>query len=294
MFFLLLGFYFVLLSKPWFASIALGLALATKWSAIYYMVAFGLFLLYSDYRQEKALESDKPILSMIRKSLWLRILQFGVIPIFVYIFTWLGWFLTSTGWDRKWSHSVVRSFLHYHSEMWNFHTHLTDAHPYSANPWGWLLMVRPTSFFYSSPKNCGAPSCSQEILALGTPLLWWSGVVALFVAFGYWIARREWQSGLILLSFAAGYLPWFLMQKRTMFTFYAISFEPFLILLIVFALSKYLEPLADGIVPRRRLYITYLFIALVALNFLYFLPLYIGNTISYSSWFNHMWLPSWI
>lgn len=294
MFFILLAFYFILINKPWFASFALGLALATKWSGIYYMVAFGAFALYSDYRLEKAMENESPIRTVAQRKSWYRLLQYGLLPIIVYVASWAGWFQTSTGWDRKWSPSIIKSFLHYHSEMWSFHTNLTDAHAYSANPWSWLVMVRPTSFFYASPKGCGASACSQEILALGTPFLWWSGVAALFVTLGYWIARREWQSGLILLGFAAGYLPWFLMQKRTMFTFYAIAFEPFMILVIIYAISKFIEPNKDGVIPSIRLYSVFAYIGVVAINFFYFLPLYIGSVISYSAWFHHMWIPSWI
>ena len=306
MFFILLAFYLILISKPWLASLSIGLALATKWSGIYYIVAFGAFLLYSDYRQEKALETEHPIREVAIRKLWKRFIQFAVIPIATYIASWAGWFITSTGWDRSWSGSAVKSFIHFHAEMWNFHTHLTTSHPYAANPWNWLFMGRPTSFFYATPKGCGTSSCSQEIFALGTPILWWTGLIALFITFGYWVARREWQSGLILLSLAAGYAPWFLIQKRTMFTFYAIVFEPFLILLIVFAISKFLESgeseeleeseesEEENVVRPWRLYVVYGYIVLVAVNFWYFLPLYIGNIISYSSWFHHMWLPSWI
>jgi len=153
MFFILLAFFFILNTQPWFASIALGLALATKWSGIYYLVAFGFFMLYSDYRQEKAKESDKPLLVLARKNLWLRLVQFGILPVFVYVFSWIGWFRTSVGWDRTWSSSVAKSFIHYHAEMWNFHTHLTDSHAYSANPWTWLIMSRPTSFFTLLQKD---------------------------------------------------------------------------------------------------------------------------------------------
>ena len=85
-----------------------------------------------------------------------------------------------------------------------------------------------------------------------------------------------------------------------MFTFYAIVFEPFLILLIIFAISKFLESGGPEELEEEnearpwRLYVVYGYIVLVAVNFWYFLPLYIGNIISYSSWFHHMWLPSWI
>jgi dolichyl-phosphate-mannose--protein O-mannosyl transferase len=155
-------------------------------------------------------------------------------------------------------------------------------------------MGRPTSFFYQTPSGCGIKACSQEVLALGTPLLWWAGVIAIAIAFGYWITHRERTNILLLLSLAAGYLPWFAWQKRTVFTFYAIAFEPFIILIIVFVLSKFLEPDKDGNTPQVRRYATYGFIALIVLNFLYFFPLFTGGIISYSHWSSMMWLPSWI
>ncbi len=155
-------------------------------------------------------------------------------------------------------------------------------------------MGRPTSMFYASPKNCGAPNCSSEVLALGTPLLWWAGVFAILALFGYWITRREWQSGLILLSIAAAYLPWFLFQKRTMFTFYAIAFEPFIILALVYCIRMFVDSKLPERVQWRRKIMTSAFIFVIVLNFLWFLPLFNGAVISYHSWYNMMWFPSWI
>ncbi len=305
MFFIFLGFFFLLRSQHYFAGISLGLAAATKWSGVYYLVAYLLFTLYVDYRQNRALEVEGAFGYTLRNKLVKRIVQYAVIPVAVYILSWIGWFASSDGYDRKWATTQVggsfnfipaalRSWWHYHAEILNFHTHLTTKHPYSANPWSWLIMGRPTSFFYERPKSCGTSSCSQEILALGTPLLWWSGVIAIAIAFGYWIARREWQSGLLLLSLAAGYLPWFTWQKRTVFNFYVISFEPFLILLITFALAKFLEPNEDGTIPRKRKIMSYTYITLIVLNFLYFFPLYTGGIMTYQHWSSLMWLSSWI
>ena len=293
-FFILLSFYLLLISRVWLVGIALGLATATKWSGIYYILAFAMFTLYVDYRQERAMENEEPIKTLLRNTAWKRVLQFAVVPVITYVASWTGWFLTSRGWDRHWSKSIISSFWHYHAEMWHFHTTLTEGHPYAANPWSWLIMGRPTSFFYASPKNCGASTCAQEILALGTPLLWWGACIALFVTFGYWLARREWQSGLILLAFAAGYLPWLAIQKRTMFTFYSIAFEPFMILLLIYALSKFLEPDESGKISRIRLYAVATYVAAVAINFWYFSPLYFGTVMTYSSWIHRMWIPSWI
>ena len=305
MFFTLLGFFFLLRDQHYAAGISIGLAAATKWSGLYYLVAFMAFTLYVDYRRNRALEIERPALATIREKLFSRFLQYIIVPVIVYISSWVGWFFNTTGYDRNWANShrggffsfiprPVRSLWHYHTEMWDFHTTLTASHPYAANAWSWLIMGRPTSFFYQAPKSCGASACAQEILALGTPLLWWSGVIAIAITFGYWIARREWQSGLLLLSLAAGYLPWFNWQKRTVFNFYTIAFEPFIILIIVFALSKFLEPNESGQIPRSRRFVSMGFLAIIVLNFLYFLPLYMGSVITYSHWSSLMWFPSWI
>ncbi len=305
MFFTLLGFLFLLRSQHWAAGIALGLAAATKWSGVYYLVAYLAFTLYAEYRQNRALEIEQPVRQTVREKLFLRSMQYLLIPIFVYAMSWIGWFFNTSGYDRNWANSQhggffsfiprpIRSLWHYHSEMWDFHTTLTASHPYAANPWSWLIMGRPTSFYYQAPQGCGARACAQEVLALGTPLLWWSGCIAIAITIGYWITRREWQSGLLLLSVAAGYLPWFDWQKRTVFNFYTIAFEPFVILIIVFVLSKFLEPNEEGVIPRSRQLASYGYLAVVVINFLYFLPLYLGSIITYNHWSSLMWFPSWI
>ena len=155
-------------------------------------------------------------------------------------------------------------------------------------------MGRPTSFFYESPKGCGVESCSQEILALGTPLLWWSATVALCVVIGMWLRGvlvRHFDPALtiIVAGMAAGYLPWFFYQSRTVFTFYAIVFQPFLILALVYCAQMALTRFG-----RKGLFAIASLFILIALNFVYFLPLYIGDVITYEAWRARMWFPSWI
>ena len=306
MFFLQLSFLALIYSQHWVAGVLLGLAAATKWTGLYYMIAFGAFMIYADYRRrqtESRIAESRFNYDAWSRDIGYRALQYVVIPVSIYIASWSGWFLTKTGWDRDWANlrkssfsfvpAVFRSWIHYQAQVLDFHRHLTTPHPYSANPWGWLVMARPTAFLYQAPKNCGAPTCSQEILALGTPVLWWSAAVAVLVTFGYWIARREWQSGLLLLAVGAGYLPWFLFQRRTMFTFYAIAFEPFLILVLIYSLSKLLESARTPRSLRVRQAGVVVLVLAVAVNFLYFLPLFIGTPIPYGVWHAHIWLPSW-
>ena len=285
-FFILLATYCFVIKKYWWTGVVLGLALATKWSALYFIFVFALIALYRAFSHHTGKDLIKPTLQ--------RILQFAVIPVSVYLASWSGWFTSNRGWARDHSTNVFNSFVYYHQQMLSFHTGLTEKHTYEANPWSWLIMGRPTSFFYESPKGCGAPSCSQEVIALGTPLLWWLGVAALSLVIGLWI--RSFFTHLfdpavtiIVAGMAAGYLPWFFFQERTVFTFYAIIFQPFVILALVFAARSILSNYKKW----GEILVAALFI-LIFLNFVYFLPIFIGDVITYDAWQNRMWFPSWI
>jgi dolichyl-phosphate-mannose--protein O-mannosyl transferase len=292
-FFLLVATYFFVVKKYWWTGLFLGLALATKWSAAYFIAVFGAIALYRAFTHHTGRELIRPTLS--------RIGAFGVLPLAVYITSWWGWFASDRGWDRNYSSNPITSFLHYHQQMLSFHTGLTEKHSYQANPWSWLIMGRPTSFFYETPKGCGTDSCSQEILALGTPLLWWAATIALAVVLGFWVRSllsRHFDPALTIIAagFAAGYLPWFFFQKRTVFSFYAIAFEPFLILALVYCARLFLtaqRKKSDRAYQMGQI-VLLVAVVMIALNFIYFLPLYTGHIITYDAWHSHMWLESWI
>jgi dolichyl-phosphate-mannose--protein O-mannosyl transferase len=287
-FFVLLSTYLFLMRWHWWAGIALGLAISTKWSALYFLALFGVVAIYRTFTHNTGKDLIRPT---IKTSV-----QYAIVPISIYLASWTGWFVSSLGWARDYSENIATSFIHYHSQMLGFHTGLVEKHSYQANPWSWLIMGRPTSFFYETPKNCGAGQCSQEVLALGTPFLWWLGTIAIAVVIGFWIKsfavkRYEPPLNVIVAGIAAGYLPWFFFQKRTVFSFYAIVFEPFVILAIIYCIYVALLHFEN----RRN---TYVIVGLggflILANFIYFLPLFTGDVITYDAWQARMWLPSWI
>jgi len=287
-FFVLLATYFFVMRWHWWSGLALGLAVATKWSGLYFLALFAVIALYRVFTLNTGREIIKPTLKTS--------LQYAVLPTTIYFSSWIGWFSSSRGWARDYSSNIFASFFHYHSQMLGFHTGLVEKHSYQANPWSWLVMGRPTSFYYQSPKTCGADNCAQEVLALGTPFLWWLGVIALAVVVGFWIrslAQKRYEPSLniIVAGMTAGYLPWFFFQERTVFSFYAIIFQPFLILAIIYCAYVALLHFKNS----RN---TYIFIGVVGIaifsNFIYFLPLFTGDVITYDAWQARMWLPSWI
>ena len=272
-FFILLTFYLVIKEKYWQSGLVLGLALATKWSALYLLIALILFLL------------------IYKRTYIITSIQFIVLPLSTYLITWLGWFISDVGWKRDSASNSLLSLFNYHREILNFHTNLKTDHPYEASPWNWLIIGRPTSFFYATPKQCGQESCSQEVLALGTPTLWWLGLFSIFITLGYFIYRRELNAGLILLFLFANYLPWIAFPERTTFYFYSIAFEPYLILALIYVMSKALENQELRGVRKKYALVT---IGLIGLTFAYFLPLYVGSVLPYQDWYARMWFPSWI
>ena len=255
-------------------AIYLGLAMGSKWSALYFVAAFLIVEL------------------LINRNL-IRTIRIGITSLGIYVLTWLGWFSSTLGWDRNSKSNPFSSLIYYHKEMLGFHTGLTENHSYQANPWSWIIMGRPTSFFYESPKGCGTKSCAQEVLALGTPILWWLGAIALLFLIGvnlHNFAMRDFDMASLIpfLGIIAGYLPWFFFQKRTVFTFYAIAFEPFIILAIVL-----LAKLAYEYDERMR-YVIALAVIAIAINFIYFYPIFTGTITTYDAWYARMWWSSWI
>lgn len=272
-FFILLAFYFTLTNNLWLSGVAIGLAGASKWSGFFVIpLIIALTINWKNFQ-----------LSILLR----RLVQFILTPLGVYFITWSGWILNSNGWGRQSGGNLFSSLWKYHIEILGFHRDLAEKHAYNANPWSWLILGRPTSFYYESPKDCGAASCAQEILAIGTPVLWWAGVFAIAVTAGLFIVSKDRIAAFILAGIAGTYLPWFFIQGRTMFYFYAISILPFLILALIYTFNWALK------YKDYRKYIG-VFIIVVAINFIYFLPIFLGIQIPYADWLDRMWLPSWI
>jgi dolichyl-phosphate-mannose--protein O-mannosyl transferase len=136
---------------------------------------------------------------------------------------------------------------------------------------------------------------ASEVLAIGTPLIWWTSIVTLLVCLGWWLTRRDWRAGAVLLSVAAGWLPWFLYADRTQFYFYSVSFVPYLVLSITLCLGLLIG--SAHAQPARRAVGASLagaYLLGVLVNFAYLYPVLSAQVIPYSSWLSRMWFSHWI
>ena len=288
--------------------VCLGLACASKWDGIWYVLAFVGLCFAWDIGARRAAGFRMPSYgALVRDGGW-TLLSLVVVPALVYVASWSGWFASSIGWDRNYAAqhgvstpviSALYSLFQYHKEMLNFHIGLHVHHPYQSQPWTWLVMSRPVAFFYASPSaghnGCQVAHCSQAILAIGTPAIWWASIAAITALVVWWLVHRDWRAGAVLLSIAAGWLPWFAFPDRTKFFFYAVSFEPFLILAIALCLglimgSSSAPPLRRGIGAA----VVGGYLIIVVLNFFYLYPILAAKVVPYASWKARMWFSSWI
>lgn len=297
--------------RPWLmlAGLSLGLATSVKWSGLYLLAALGLYVVFSEtFLRRRSEQSNWSVVGVAYQGL-ASFLNLVPIAVVAYLSTWLGWVVSPGGYARSWAEenqlpgifgllpNWLQSLWHYHEVIYRFHINLTTEHNYAAHPIGWLIGLRPTAFFYESLSQgegtCQSlVGCSSAITALGNPLIWIGGTLALGFLLVRYLRLRERVVGLVLLGVAALYLPWLLLSSRTVFQFYSISFLPWVILALVLVLRLIHGKLQGVGGPLRNL--VPIFIALVLIVAFFFLPIYLGTWIPFDLWQLRMWLASWI
>ena len=292
----------------WAAGVALGLAIGVKWSGLWYLAFFGLMTVFWDISLRRQLAVRQPWTATFLRSAPTAALAMVGSAAVTYLATWTGWLRGDSGWGRTRADGMdsalpipaaLRSLWHYHAEAWKFHVGLTGDHSYQSNPMSWFLQTRPVSFYWRSLEagdgGCESTKCAAEVLAVGNPVIWWIGSVALVYTLWRWAARRDWRAGAVLVGVLAGWVPWLLYLDRTIFSFYSVIFVPYVAMALAMALGAILGP-ADSPPERRRLgaIISGGVVLLAVVLGWWFYPVWTGETLPYLQWTWRMWMPTWI
>jgi dolichyl-phosphate-mannose--protein O-mannosyl transferase len=295
------------------AGILIGLAGGTKQDAVWYVFAFIGLCVAWDIGARRTVGLRSYVRGALgRDGKWLP-LTLGVIPLVTYVLTWTNWLVTNTGYDRDYAQSVgvnipvispLYSLLNYHEQIFQFMDGLSTRHPYESQPWDWFFITRPVAFYWNTYSDASGLHVAkagttgpwvQEVLAIGNPAIWWMSIPAMAFCLGWWLTRRDWRAGAALLCVAAGWATWLPFVSRTKFYYYALEFEPFLIICIVLCLGLMIGPATAG--PIRRAAGSILagaYVLAVLVLFWYFYPILAGQVIPYSDWLSHMWYTGWI
>lgn len=204
--FFLASLLFLLDRKYLFSAILLGLALSSKWAALYsYLIFIPLLIKDKQYR---------------------KMLLYFVIPPVIYLISYSPFFLLSHTLDQ---------FKQLQQQMWWYHTGLKATHSYSSPWWSWPLNLYPVWYFVDYQKNNIA-----NIFASGNPALFWIGTVAVLLTVWETIKKRSVNLMIVLLGFFAFWLPW-ASSPRIMFLYHFSPSVPFLSLALGYQLSKILR-----------------------------------------------------
>ncbi len=273
------------------AGVALGLALSTRWTSLWawgFLALVFVALRYSR-RRASAPALDAPAPGPLWRELALAALAFAVIPLAVYLLSYVPLMQQSHPHGlAAWKDAVVK-VVHAQREIWGYHANLRATHSYFSRWWTWPFLYRPTWYFWWSN-----PSTIRGIVALGNPAIWWASVPVSGWALGSGLRARDPRRVFAGAGFFLLYLPWGLSPRTLNFSHYLFEAIPYACL----ALGLLLDRAWDG----HQRWLAWAYVALAALLFVHFLPLLTAMPVPVSLWgfrFPHAgglwtWFPSWI
>lgn len=269
---------------------ALGASVAVKWNGAGFWLGLTIFWGLSHwFPRLRAL----PV-AQLKAREWL---VYGVlVPALTYGLLWLPhlW-LNPTG------------FLEIHQRLWQVHQSIANqaaVHPYCSSWYSWPLMLRPLAYFYETHSLSGGSMVVTDIHGMGNPLGWWLSTAAVVALLGrqvmavqsrfssFWLATSPVRtafphpvSAYLLVNFAANWLPWMAVSRCTFLYLYLGS--------LIFA-QMALAWLLSGWIAARQRFPVYLLLTVIAVGFLFWLPLFIGLPLVGDGFSHRMWLRSWI
>lgn len=192
--------------------VTLGLALASKWTTVYILPVLGLDIAWRWWQSGK----------IFWKTLLPVGVSLGIFPIVMYLLAHTQYF----SWGYTWS-----DFIMLQKQIWWYHTGLEATHPYQSTPLQWFLDIRPVWFFSGSTAEV-----SQNIYALGNPIFFWSGLVAVIffakrILLDSVSRAQNWTESFLFTCFLAVWLPW-TFSPRIMFFYHFLPALPFLAIIL--------------------------------------------------------------
>ena len=277
------------LGRPWrlAAGLALGSAIAVKWSGGY--VAIGLVVLLVAWEvaaTERPAEGKgsswwSAFGTAFRREAVPSLVLLGAVPVVVYLASYTGRVhgdLLALPWREG---SAWRVILEHQLAMLRFHTGLAGDHPYESAPWAWLLLKRPVAYSFADGTGY------REVVAIGNPLTWWPGALALgyvgvrWVRSGASLARPE---VVVLAAALSTYLPWLILSgsRSQVFIWYLLPTIPFLYAALGLVAANAWRSLAGRISLAMAA-------GAIALSFVFFWPILTASPLAPDAWRTRIW-----
>ena len=236
--------------RPWrlAAGVVAGAAFASKWTGAFVIPAIIVLTLTWELASRRPEYGWRGAGKRVFVEEGLSVLLLLVlVPVVVYTVSYVGresvrGEVIAAPWSED---SWFNSFWREQYQMWDTHTNDLDdsTHSYQSPAWTWPLLKRPVSYAFCAGSDCNPPEPSdhyKEILATGSPFVWWSALLALVHVAVNWLRKKGLgrPEGVILAGFVFSYVPWLLPSGRSaIFIFYFVATLPFMFLALGYTAS---------------------------------------------------------
>lgn len=253
------------------AGLFLGLALSTRWTSLWAWGFLGLLLLV--VRRQRVFRP---------RELALTAVAFGLIPLAVYVVSYVPWMEQGHPLKDLWPHTKA---------IWSYHAGLRATHPYFSKWYTWPWLVRPTWYYFNQNAE---ESIVRGIVAIGNPALWWVSMPVSLWAVITGARGRDPRRLFSGLGYFFLYLPWGISPRTLNYSHYLFEAIPYACL----TLGLILDRLWDG---WGRAWARG-YVILVFLMFLFFLPFLVGLPVPLD-WYYYdfrdgvrpwTWFPTWV
>ncbi len=187
--FMLVSVLLMLHKRFFWSAVFLGLALSSKWSALY---LYSLIFIYCAYKRQ-----------------FFRFFYYILIPPLVYLATYAPFFIQG---------HTIDQFRELQQQMWWYHSNLKATHDYASPWWSWPFNFYPVWYYvdYQGTKIA-------NIFASGNPMMFWFGFMAILMSIYDFVFEKSSKNRTKLIFLILGYcaflLPWAL-SPRIMFLYH--------------------------------------------------------------------------
>lgn len=228
-------------------AILYGLALGSKWSALYGALPLALLYSYNNsfFSKQNFTHYLKHLLFAIR---------YVLIALAVYVLTFAPFILAGHTWAQWWE---------LHRQMWYYHTTLVATHGYQSTPLQWIFGARPVWYWVQYGEGV-----ISNIYVHANPLILWLGLVALILQLPL---IRRFPYFILYTLYLILFLPW-VISPRIMFYYHYLPSAIFLLPI----LASWLLTL-----PKK---IIYLSLFTLTLSLLFVSPMLYGYPLPVGYW----------
>jgi len=242
----------------------MGLAVASKWPGCFAGLGLAAVFFYGIWRKWRAVRQTTETAAG-KKRLLLTVASclifFVLVPAIVYYCAYIPHFAPTGGVTLARIWDAAEYMLGYHSQQ-----NLGTDHLFYAPWYTWPLSQIP--MYYAAPRYT-PPGMTYAIFAMGNYAVWWVGLLTLCMTVLAWAkhqcvpvlcgdygravyplapaGERDERPALLLLTFAAQFIPWVLVPRGTYIYHYFPSL-PFVVLCTAYVLDR----LNDWLVSRSR------------------------------------------